>query len=76
VPAQVKKALAGRSGRTAPEGDTAAVRNGCRKEETALTDIGSVAVRIPRIPFLGGKRENFISELIKPFRRRTPTRAS
>jgi len=54
------------------EGDPAVVRNGYHKERTVLTDVGPVSVRIPSIRSLDGKRESFVSEPVKPFRRRTP----
>jgi len=72
VLAEVKQRLADCAGRMSPEGGPAVVRNGYHKERTVLTDVGPVSVRIPRIRSRDGKPEKFISEPVKPFRRRTP----
>jgi len=71
VLAEVNHRLSECSARMTPEGGPAVVRNGYHKERTVLTDVGPVEVRIPRIRSRDGKRENFVSELIKPFQRRT-----
>jgi len=70
--AEVKQRLAGCAGRRSPEGGPAVVRNGYHRERTMPTDVDPVSVRIPRIRSRDGKPEKFVSELIKPFRRRTP----
>jgi len=72
VLAEVKQRLANCAGRRSPEGGPAVVRNSYHMERTVLTDIGPVSVRIPRIRSRDGKRESFVSEPVKPFRRRAP----
>jgi len=70
--AEIKHRLVDRSCRTAPESGSAAVRNGCRKERTALTDVEPLSVLILRFRSRDRVRESFVSELIKPFCRRAP----
>jgi len=48
------------------------VRNGYHEERTVPTDVDPVSAQIPLIRNRDGIRENFVLELIKPFRRRTP----
>jgi len=73
VLAEVKQRLAECLGRMSPENGTAVVRHSYQEGQTVLTDlVGSVAVRILRIRSHDGKRENFVSALIKPFQRLTP----
>jgi len=69
--AEVTQRLADCAGRTSPDGGPAVVRNGYHNERTVLTDVGPITLRIPRIRSRDGKRENFVSQLIKPFQRRT-----
>jgi len=68
----VEQRLADCAGRRFPEGGPAVARNGHHKKRTVVQDVDPVSVRIPHIRRRDGKRESFVSESIKPFRRRTP----
>lgn len=65
--------LASHAGQTDADDRAAAVRNGCLPEYEALTDVGSMSGKVPKVRSRTGGSVAFRSSLVLPYVRRART---